>query len=190
MSRPHSDDILCEVEDDVDLVLDALGVRPVDPPRSIRERLLEEAAKGGRFARFSERVAHLLDVSPATASECLDRLDQPSAWKSSELPGVSLIDLEGGPRVSGAIRGFVRMPAGAQFPDHEHVGEETVLVIQGGLRESEYGEVYRAGAVVTRPPGSAHGFTVVPGPDLVYLVVVQTGIRIGPLFIGPDNPNL
>ena len=163
-------------------------------PEGGRDRLLAAAHVDGRFERFVETVAAMLDVETDTARELLDRIGAPDGapdgWYESMLPDVSLIDLEGGPAVANAITGFLRMPAGAEFPEHGHLGEEKVLVIQGSFEDLSSGRIVRPGDVAKMSEGSAHAFRVRPGPDLVYMVVAEGGIRIGDQVLGPDDPRV
>jgi anti-sigma factor ChrR (cupin superfamily) len=71
----------------------------------------------------------------------------------------------------------VRVPAGATFPLHRHIGEERVLVLQGGFEDQD-GRVYRRGDEAWKPAGSEHSFVALPGPDLIYLVVLFGGVVI------------
>lgn len=186
------DRFLAEVPEDEDVqqLVDALADADAPPPGDLRARLMSEATVEGRFERFVETAAGILDVDADRMRELLDSTGDPTAWYRSRLPGVELIDLDGGPRVANAIRGFVRMPAGAEFPEHSHLGEEKVFVLQGSFVDGASGRVYRAGELATMPEGAPHGFRVRPGPDLVYLFVAQTGIRIGDEDISPDDPRV
>jgi putative transcriptional regulator len=149
----------------------------VVPSAGLRERILDGALTEGRLARFAGAVAELLDVGLDKAKALLERIDDPAAW-SHELPGISFLWVDGGPRVAAAVRGFVRVSAGQEFPEHEHLGDEITLVLQGGFEDVERGRVFRPGEIDRMPPGTSHGFRALPGgPDLVKLAVVQTGLR-------------
>jgi anti-sigma factor ChrR (cupin superfamily) len=91
---------------------------------------------------------------------------------------MELLHVEGGPRVKGAITGFVRLGSGVSFPEHEHLGDEEVLILQGSCVDSIDHRVSRAGDRVRMPCGTVHSFSVREGPDLVYLAVVGTGLRV------------
>jgi quercetin dioxygenase-like cupin family protein len=80
------------------------------------------------------------------------------------------------------------MPQGAVFPEHKHLGDEAVLVVQGSFEDGVSGRVYRAGDVVRMGAGSSHDFRARPGPALVYLVVLAEGLQIGDAVFGPDDP--
>lgn len=157
---------------------------------ALRERVLEGAAVEGRFDRFLAPVAELMDVDEGAARLLLDGIGRPDAFEPSPLPEVSLYHIEGGPKVEGAVTGFVRMPGGAIFPEHEHLGDEAVLVVQGSFEDGVSGQVHRPGELVRLPAGTRHDFRARPGPDLVYLVVVQEGVKIGDLVFGPDAPEM
>jgi ChrR Cupin-like domain len=149
----------------------------VAPSPALRDRLLEQAVLGGRLWRFAEPVAKMLDLGVDKARELLDRLDDESVWEH-EAPGIALCWVEGGPRVREAVRGFVRVDAGLTFPEHEHLGVETVIILQGGYRDTVTGEELRPGQSSSNVKGSTHAVEVpADGPDLLKLVVIQGGVR-------------
>ncbi len=151
----------------------------VQPEPTLRERLLAAAIPADRFARFASAVAQLLQVSVDKAKDILARVDDPSQF-NVELPGVSFCWVEGGPALANAVRGFVRVQHGVVFPEHEHFGDETVLILQGSYVDSVTGEVFRPGDSARMSPGSSHGFRVPEGgPDLLQLAVVHKGLRAG-----------
>jgi quercetin dioxygenase-like cupin family protein len=153
------------------------GLKPVAPSLDLRARLLHSADAPSRLARFADQVAELLDVGLDKARELLARIDDPSAWEE-QLPGVAFLWVEGGPRVAAAVRGFVRVRAGMQFPDHEHLGEEITLVLQGGFEDPDRQVVVRPGEVDHMPVGTSHGFRALAGgTDLLKLAVVHTGLK-------------
>jgi quercetin dioxygenase-like cupin family protein len=153
------------------------GLPAIEPPAALRARLLDAAVSPSRLARFAEQVADLLDVGLDKARELLARIDDPAAW-SHDLPGISFLWVEGGPRVAQAVRGFVRVQAGLEFPHHEHLGDEVTLVLQGAFEDHDRKRVFRPGDIDRMSQGTSHGFHVLSdGPDLLKLAVVQTGLR-------------
>lgn len=149
----------------------SLALPPAAPSPGLRERLLASAARPEqRWAPFAGRLARLVDVAHDRARELLAAIVRPDLWQRL-LPGVDLLHLQGGPAVAGADVGFVRVAAGAAFPEHRHLGVERVLILQGGYRD-DGGQVARAGDLVELPAGSSHGFVALPDEDLIYAVVV------------------
>lgn len=150
---------------------------PVGPEQ--RARLLEAVTDAGRFERFVPTVAAMADVSHDQARVWLDGVwgDLPS-WE----PATTMAKawwVEGGPKTKNALRGFVHVPAGAPFPHHKHLGDELVLVLQGGARIST-GERIRAGDEMVTRSGEEHAFEAVPGgPDLLVFTVVHGGLDFG-----------
>jgi len=161
------------------------ALEPVAPSADSRARLMAAVPAHGRYERFAAKVAQLLDLSVERARALLDKLDDASQF-SMEMPGIALCWVEGGPRVANAVRGFVRVAAGTHFPEHAHLGEEQVLVIQGSYSDPGRGRVFVPGDVDVMAPGTAHDY-VVPegGPDLVMLSVTQVGLRIGEQVYSP-----
>jgi ChrR-like protein with cupin domain len=155
------------------------------PSTSLRERILTDAVRQDRFVRFAEATARMLDVGLEKAREILNLLEDQSAW-SHELPGISFLWVDGGRSVQDAVRGFVRVQAGLQFPDHEHLGNEHVLLIQGSYQDSISGKIFHPGDEVPMSAGTSHAFVVTPnGPDLIKLAVVHKGLRAGDLLYEP-----
>jgi hypothetical protein len=152
------------------------ALSPLAPPPGLRARLLDNAQPAARFARFENAVAQLLDLDLDHAKQLIARLDDASAW-TQELPGISFLWVDGGPRVADAIRGFIRVDAGQEFPQHEHLGEEITLVLQGRFDDRDRGVVLVPGDIDRMPAGTSHGFRVRPGIDGLKLAVVHTGLR-------------
>lgn len=159
----------------LDVLSEALPA--IAPRTALRAQLMAAIPSSGRFERFASSVAELLDIGLDRARALLDRLDDPSAW-SNELPGISFFWVEGGPRVADAVRGFLRVQAGSDFPVHEHIGDEVVLVLQGSFEDPGRGAVFRPGDIDRQAPGTSHDYRVPKdGPDLLQLAVVHTGVR-------------
>ncbi|HKU36911.1 MAG TPA: cupin domain-containing protein [Polyangiales bacterium] len=148
-----------------------------EPPPELRSRLLDGLSTQGRFARFAERTAQLLDISLERARALLDRLDDLTLFEPA-FPGASFFWCEGGPRVANAVRGFVRVQAGTDFPEHEHIGDEIVLVLQGTFHDTTTGVTHHVGDEVLMPAGTSHAYTVpADGTDLLKLSVTREGLR-------------
>lgn len=189
--RELVDAFLAELEADApQAVEDVVSVldEHAAPPSSVRDAILAAARVEGRFDRFASIAAELLDVSEARAKELLDGIAREDVWTDAPIPGVRLYHLEGGPKVAGSITGIVHMHAGTVFPEHRHLGDEVVLVLQGSFEDGVSGRVHRAGEIVRMPADSAHHFRARPGPALVYLVVLAEGLEVGGAVIGPYDP--
>lgn len=178
--------------DDVDgeLLADLLDAMPAEAPSAtLKDRLLKSAAavtSSQRYASLLDRIASLTDLAREKAVQLVDALDDATRWVGHGTD-MAIFHVDGGPRVANAIVGFVRMPAGAVFPEHEHVGDEVMLILQGSLVTSD-GQRHAAGEEVPSRAGTAHSFTVAAGPDLMYLGVIQGGMKIDGNVVGPSDP--
>jgi hypothetical protein len=149
----------------------------VTPPTDFRERLLRAALPEHRLTRYASPIAALLEIDVSDAQSLLARIDDASAWIEI-LPGISLLPAPGGPGVKNALRGFVRVRAGVEFPQHDHLGDEAVMIMQGFYSDSETGEVFGPGDTPRQTIDTRHSFRVfADGPDLLGLVVAQGGLR-------------
>jgi len=142
-----------------------------------RVRVLEALQPYERFVRFEAAVAELLHVSMTEAAAALQRIDDPTAWLA-QAPGVAYLPVAGSPEAGFFLAGFLRVEAGMEFPEHEHLGEEVTFVLQGAFEESCSGALFLPGQPSRMPGGSRHTFRVpADGPHLVGLVTVKTGVR-------------
>jgi anti-sigma factor ChrR (cupin superfamily) len=164
----------------------ALSLPPTPPPPSLRTRLLESLGSTNRFEMFATVVADLVDVSVERAKEIVRRIDDATVWMATHVPGVSSYDLPVGPALHDAVVGFIRVRAGHVFPDHEHMGDETMLVVQGSCVESD-GNVRRRGDLVRQPPKTHHELKARPGPDFIYLGIVKDGFVMFGEHIKPGD---
>jgi len=154
----------------------SLALPPRRPSASLRERLLASARGPARFAPFIDRVARFIDVAADRARELLASLENPATWLPSPGPNIHLVHLVGGPACATADVGFVRVAAGTTFPAHRHLGDEHVLVLQGGYLDSD-GSRFRAGDTAFQAEGSTHEFTADPEQDLIYVTVFH-GVEV------------
>lgn len=175
---------------DRDAVADVAALlEPSPPPTSLRDRLMASTSRG-RLTRFAAPVAKLLDVDETRAEELLEGIDDPASWSPNPLPGVTLYHFEGGPKVADCITGFTRIERDGAFPPHEHLGTEYVFVVQGRLRDAVSGEIYGPGELSIMEPETGHHLEVLPGPELIYLVVIFEGISVMGIELRPGDPRI
>jgi anti-sigma factor ChrR (cupin superfamily) len=153
-------------------VLDALvlGLEPSKPGASLRDTLMGAISTKARFLPFLDRMMRIFDLPEAQAQKELDTIDQPDAWEQM-MPGVAVRDFESGDATGEAHGGLVRVEPGHAFPRHSHVGEETVLVLQGQLEDDE-GRRYRAGDVIISDDQTDHELRVVGEQAVLYAALV------------------
>lgn len=184
MTRPKTDErdaFWREVPDrsaaDLGLAAVSDALPPIAAGAPARQRLLDAAIPEERLIRFAEPIAALLEIEPDAARALIARIDDPGAWFEL-LPGISLLPAPGGASVTNALRGFVRVRAGVEFPQHEHLGDESVMIMQGYYADGVTGEVFGPGDVPRHAEHTQHSFRVLEdGPDLLGLVVAQGGLR-------------
>jgi quercetin dioxygenase-like cupin family protein len=179
-------------EEEADSWLDihgaALASLPAQSPdASARARFLLSLKQAQRFPEFTARIAELAELAEQTVSSLLLAVDTREAWEPGPVPNVALLHFQGGPSRRDAITGFVRVDKGTAFPMHQHVGTEIVVILQGALRDSD-GTVHARGEEIELGPGTSHEFSVVGETPLIYLVVVEKGVKFGDVFIGPLDP--
>jgi putative transcriptional regulator len=152
----------------------ALAPLPSPPPAALRARLAASFVRGGRYGAYADRIARLFDIELDTAAALLAKLDSPDKWKPW-LDGVQMMPVKPGPKYAGAIAAFGRLRPGARFPHHEHVGDETTVVLDGGFRNEDGSEVWR-GEELWRPAGTEHEFVVLEGVECIAAVISIGGV--------------
>jgi quercetin dioxygenase-like cupin family protein len=165
----------------------AMSLPLTAPSPEVRKRLLNSMSTTNRFEMFAAQVAELIDVSIDRARELVGRIDDAQSWMKTHVAGVFSYDLPVGPAAADAVVGFVKLRPGVVFPDHEHMGDEAMLVVQGSCIDS-YGTIMRRGDSIRLPPGTHHEFTAQPGPDFIYLGVAHKGFIMGGEHIKPGDP--
>jgi len=154
------------------------ALAPLPPTPAVRSRLAARVRGTGRFTPFARRIARLFDLAADQAEGLLATLDEPANWVAGPPSAAELYFVPRGPRLADAEAGFVRFAPGAAFPRHEHLGEESTLVLAGALRE-EGGGVLRAGDEIVRPAGSVHSFVVLE-EGCLFAVAVFGGVDFAP----------
>ncbi len=164
------------VEDALVALAVSSGVESPSP--ALKNRLLAAATKGPmRFAPFFDELGRLFDLGVEAVTRVLERSGVESEWETGPHPSIRVFHLEGGPVLAGADAGFVRMPAGFEFPLHVHSAAERVLILEGGYRDSD-GRTYLAGDVHEMPAGTEHAFAVLPDRPLLFALVLHGPITI------------
>jgi putative transcriptional regulator len=154
-----------------------LELLAVAPSTDVKARLIASAG-GGRFEKFGDRMAKLLDVTIDRARELLGLIERPSSWENP-VPGVSLIHFDGGPAYAAADCGFVRIAPGCKFPWHTHRGEEVSVILSGAMRDVD-GRVLRAGDELLHQQGTQHELTAEGDEPVIYVARAMNGIEVGP----------
>jgi len=110
-----------------------------------------------RLLYFAPQVASLFDLSLGDAKALLGKALDPTAWEEGPSPNVKVLPVQAGPGASDNITALVKVEPGQEFPHHEHLGPEHVLVLQGGYRCSTGEEKWR-GEVQQMSSDRAHSF--------------------------------
>ena len=166
---------MIERDDELDLsVLDALAnaLEPSVPPTSgLRARLFGAINGRERFSPFLDRLITLFDLPEDETRREIDAILDPDAEWEPMIDGCSFRDFEGGPALGEAHAGLIRLQPGAVFPNHRHVGEERMLLLQGRVRDTD-GNEYRAGDTIVSADGSEHEMLAIGDEGVIYAAVV------------------
>ena len=165
----------------------ALSLPHSAPSVEVRERVLKSVSLTNRFEMFAAQVAELIDVGVDKARELVGLIDDAKSWMATHVPGVFSYDLPVGPRAADAVVGFVKISPGHVFPDHEHMGDEEMFIVQGSCVDDS-GTVFKRGDLIRMVPGTHHELRARPGPDFIYLGIAHKGFVMGGQHIKPGDP--
>jgi quercetin dioxygenase-like cupin family protein len=112
-----------------------------------------------RYAPFFDRLMDVWDLPEANVLELLERAKDPSLFRKTPLPGLRVLEVQGGPRVRGADVHLVRFSSGMRFPRHRHPGDEILLVLEGSYTDSS-GRKLSPGDIHAMSAGTEHDFRV------------------------------
>lgn len=138
------------------------GIPPVMPPPDALRGLLQQVRATDRLTHFAPQLAALYDLSLEDALKLLAEVRAGTGWIDGPAPGVKLLPVRTGPRVSEAIAAVVLLEPGAEFPTHPHLGPEQVLVLEGAYRDSG-GQEYWRGDLHASATGTQHAFRAIGG---------------------------
>jgi anti-sigma factor ChrR (cupin superfamily) len=182
----------CQMEVDAageEMAAFAYLAEPVLPSQGARQKLLDAIEHESPYANLVSALASLGDLSLGAMRDYVDTLTDSSAWLPGPADGITIVHVDGGPKTQGAVVGFVKIKAGGEFPEHTHCGEETVIVLQGTLIDSD-GSKTLSGEVNVMATESTHTVFAGPDEDVIYFVVVFEGVDVGDDHIGPDDTRI
>ncbi len=155
---------------------EALAPRPPSPGR-LEALLGSVAALPLRYAPFFEDLCDLFDIPEQALREALAQAGDESRWQASPELGLSIFEMPGGARVEGATRILARLQPCQSFPQHEHLGVERVVVLEGGYVDDR-GRTFHPGDKDDNPARSCHSIRALSdGPCIA--AVVHYGIELG-----------
>ncbi len=151
----------------------------VEPPQLLRQKLLGSVQRPRlRYAPLFGKLSQLFDLGDLDLAALFERAAIETEWVVTPIPGVSLLHLQGGPRVAHADNGLVRLAPGARFPVHRHLGGERVLVLEGGYKDDHSGQEYLPGDWHEMGEGTVHAYTALPDRDLLFAVSLMNGVDV------------
>src|SRR5690349_8634603 len=93
-----------------------LHVGEIKPRPEARAALLRALDGAERLFAFLPDLTRMFDLGAERVRELLRKIDDATVWEPGPLPGIQLMHFPGGPNALGVDTGFVKLPAGLQFP--------------------------------------------------------------------------
>jgi len=146
-------------------------------PERLRARLLAETSRAPeRYAPFTGRLSELYDLPREEVRALLRLSADPRSWKFSGLPGIKKLAVTPGASRRNAQTYLVKFGAGVRFPEHEHDGLESVLILAGAYTEDS-GARYVTGDLHLMEAGTRHAFTIDPDEDCVAATLLHGSLN-------------
>lgn len=152
----------------------ATSAPPVKPSNTLKQSILATLNKTTPFEGYTERFMALFDLNKEQVRELLKKAAAvtDNTFKPSGIPGAQLFYFNGGPRVSSATCGLLKLEPGRIFPAHQHQGNEHALILQGSAIDQS-GQSYHPGDVMHYRKGSSHAFRADDTTPLIFAVVLD-----------------
>ena len=150
---------------------------PLEPSSSLRERIVASASRDGKYGQFTDRIARLFDIDTAAAERLLQRIEAPEAWSEQLLDGVHVLSVDTGPNRRACTATIVKIAPGASFPFHRHLGEETMVMLDGGFRDptSPTGQPHEGwyGDELLQADGTGHALMAIGSAPCIAAVLIE-----------------
>ena len=151
MKRDEDPEILAQL---------VLGLHPIQPATSARQRLLDVAQGVQRFAPFTRDFATFFDLEVPIARALLEGLHNEDGWRPGKAPGAPKFrSFTAGPGADGLHASFARLLPGSRIPPHRHLTRELVFVLNGAMIDSD-GRTYGPGEALSKEPQSVHSVSI------------------------------
>jgi len=152
----------------------ALSEEPVRPSENLKKSLIASLNVETPFQGFVNRFMNLFDLERKEVETLFDKVVNCSKdlFKPCGIPKTSLYYFDGGPKVSQAECGIVKIKAGSIFPAHKHQGKEWVFILQGEAVDDS-GQAYSPGDIVFSDENISHSLLVNKDTDLIFAVVLE-----------------
>lgn len=157
---------------ELQLAIDVLSFGPVHT-QGMWAQVQKSLQAGKGFEHFTQQLAQLFDLPTPEVTRVLEQMSGAEGWTAGPSPGVEIFPVNAGPKLGDALTAFLRLAPGAEFPMHEHVGREEVLVLQGGYQCSTGVEFWR-GELDVREEGTSHSFVALKRLPCVAAAVLHT----------------
>lgn len=154
---------------ELQMAFDALATGPFET-RPLWDKVSKQLTGGKQFSQFATQVASLFDLPVDAVTALFERMSGSEGWFAGPAAGVEVFPVNAGPKLGDALTALLRIAPGAEFPHHEHLGPERVLVLQGGYRCSTGPEVWR-GEIDHRVGGTSHSFVALEGVPCIAAAV-------------------
>lgn len=158
----------------------ALAVPEVQPSKQLKESIFAHIEQSGsqKFVGLTQRIAQFFKLPIQQIEEILETTKDVTlpVWEKAKIEGAYLHHFQAGGDFADAHCGLIYLKPSTKITEHEHLGKEYMLIIQGEVTTSD-GKTHQVGEVAVSPKGSSH--TLVSGPDCdcIFAVIAIGGVE-------------
>ncbi len=138
-----------------------------------------------RYGPFFGRLSLLWEISEELVKSELTRARDARSWSPTFLPGLRVFNVDPGQRRAGVSARLLKFAPRARFPEHEHLGHERVLVLEGAYTDGDV-EVH-AGDEQSMEAGDAHALRII-GDLRCVTAISERGIAFTSPLLRWANP--
>lgn len=157
----------------------ALSTPSVKPSTQLKDSIFSHIEKTGieKFSGLINRLTSFFQLPVSRIKEVLETTNDTnlSVWDKTTIEGAYLHHFKAGGNLSGAHCGLIYLEPGNEITEHEHLGEEQMLVLQGEVTTSD-GKTYQVGEIAISDGGTSHTLTAGKNSACIFAVIANGGV--------------
>ncbi len=178
LADKNSESVLLECSQELENI--ALSIAEVTPSKELKTTIFADLQATGseKYAGFIKYLMRFFQLPKATITTILDSLNDISApaWDKSPFNGAYLHHFKAGGNHADAHCGLIYLKPGTKISNHEHLGEEKMLVIEGEVIIDD-GKIYRSGELAISKKGSSHALQAGDNSAAILAVIANDGVN-------------
>ncbi len=152
----------------------------LEPSKQLKQSIFAHIEQSGtkKFVGLTQRIAKFFKLPIQTIEEILETTKDLTlpVWEKAKIEGAYLNHFQAGGDMADAHCGLIYLKPGTKITEHEHMGKEYMLIIQGEVTTSD-GNTYQVGEVAVSSKGSSHTLVSGQDSDCIFAVIAIGGVE-------------